>query len=392
MKSLRNLFVCLIAVFGFTSFSASAAVDPAAPAVQVHPTCDDGAGGTMNNCFDDMGALTSWLKATRRPNEQSPLVVNISAGTFGPITLSGPNYKCDASINYTGYVSFVGAGPGQTTISNGSNPVTVQNCTNLSFSNMTLVAVDYGYVSWSGGGSSTWSNVVVNGKARLWTEGVCGVTRGKHYWFGSRLTASDQFTIANGYAATCDETWIIGSEVLLDVDCKNGDGNSTGGPSGAFIINATNQGEVHVYGSVIRMSAACTTMSGTNLTAVSAGSGGNVHIHGTGIDVISMASNNIRVLTANSGGMIHANASAYNLSTPAGSVTRINNNGGHVHAPYLWEHIPDPATAPNYASLNGADTTTITTGTSDGHPHVAVYSTACPSTARWYDQIDKVCR
>lgn len=133
-------------------------------------------------------------------------------------------------------------------------------------------------------------------------------------------------------------------------------------------------------------------MGDTSLSAVTATSGGMVHIHGTGIDAISSASNNIKVLTAGVGSMIHANASSYNLSTPTGSVTRINNTGGHIHAPYLWEHIPDPTTAPNFASQNGADTTTVTTGTSDGQPHMAVYSASCPSGTKWYDQVDKVCR
>jgi hypothetical protein len=346
----------------------------------------------MNNCFTDTGSLVSWLKTTRRPNAQSPLVVNISAGTFDSIELRYQN-KCDASVNYTGYISFVGAGTGQTTIMGSSSPIAAQNCTNLSFGNMTITMAPgiYDYIKWSGGGSSTWYNVVVNGQARMWTE-TCGAARGKHYWFGSRLTVSDHFSVAQGYNATCDETWIIGSEILLDMDCKNSDGYSIPGSDSPALINASGQGEVHVYGSAIRVNASCSAAGGTNLGAVTAGSGGIVHIHGTGIDVISAASNNIKVLTANTGGMIHANASAYNLSTTAGSVTRINENGGHIHAPYLWEHIPDPVTVPNYASKNGADTTTVTTDTSDGHPHVAVYSTTCQPPTMWYDQVDKLCR
>ena len=390
MKSLRDLFVWLIVFFSLTSFPASAAIDPLASVVLLHTTCNDGAGGTLNNCFVTMPDLTSWLKTTRRPNQQNPVVVNIGAGTFGPIKINRTN-KCDVAVNYTGYVSFVGAGTGQTTIADTNSPVTVENCTNLSFSNMTFSALSYGYIQWSGGGASTWNNVAVNGLARLWTES-CGATRGQHYWFGSRLKVSDQFTISEGYNASCDETWIFGSEILSEVDCKNSDGSFGGGPNGSSFINASGQGEIHVYGSVIRVNASCSTMGGTNLNAVTANSGGIVHVHGTGIDVISTTSNNIKVLTAGVGGMIHANASSYNLSTPAGTVTRIQNNGGHIHAPYLWEHVPDPTTAPNFASQSGADTTTITTGTSDGQPHMAVYSASCPSGTKWYDQVDKVCR
>jgi hypothetical protein len=128
------------------------------------------------------------------------------------------------------------------------------------------------------------------------------------------------------------------------------------------------------------------------LLAATASGGGTVHIHGTGIDVISDAPNAITVLRADPTGTIHANSSAYNLSAVSGStVTRIGGSG-HIHAPYLWEHVPDAIEIPNFQSANGADQTTVTVGTSDGHPHTAVYSSTCPTTARWYDQVDKVCR
>lgn len=103
-----------------------------------------------------------------------------------------------------------------------------------------------------------------------------------------------------------------------------------------------------------------------------------------------MEPRNIVVLSAATGGTIHANGSSYNLSTVGGTVTRVVNNGGHIHAPYLWEHIPDPATVPNFTSVTGADMTTVTTGTSDGQPHLLIYSTNCAS--KWYDSVDKACR
>lgn len=145
MKSSPNLFVCLIAFLCLISFSASAAIDPAASVVLLRTSCNDGAGGTLNNCFVSMPSLISWLKATRRPNEQNPVAVNIGAGTFGPINITGPN-KCDVAVNYTGYISFVGSGMAQTIISDTNSPVSITNCTNLSFSNMTFGATSYGYL------------------------------------------------------------------------------------------------------------------------------------------------------------------------------------------------------------------------------------------------------
>lgn len=46
----------------------------------------------------------------------------------------------------------------------------------------------------------------------------------------------------------------------------------------------------------------------------------------------------------------------------------------------------------NYFSVNGADQTFVKVGTSDGHPHPAVYGDACPAASRWYDTVDQVCR
>jgi hypothetical protein len=96
------------------------------------------------------------------------------------------------------------------------------------------------------------------------------------------------------------------------------------------------------------------------------------------------------VLQTAAGGEIHANVSAYNLSNFAGSVARIN-GAGHVHAPYLWEHIPDATKVPGFTSAHCADTTTLSVAADNNHQHTVVYSTSCPSGTPWYDQVDKVC-
>jgi hypothetical protein len=123
------------------------------------------------------------------------------------------------------------------------------------------------------------------------------------------------------------------------------------------------------------------------MAAATATGSGKIHIHGTGIDVISQSANNIVALAASNGGTIHANAAAYSLKTGSGgTVTRISNNGGHVHAPYLWEQHANP---PAILSENGADMAVVT-GTADNHPHLVIYDTSC--AGKWFDTSTNACR
>jgi hypothetical protein len=143
---------------------------------------------------------------------------------------------------------------------------------------------------------------------------------------------------------------------------------------------------VHVYGSVIR----AIPDDGTNIsnvTAVTATNSADIHVHGTGIDVISAQANDIVALKASNGGHIHANESSYVLQTGAGgTVTRISNDGGTIMAPYLWQNGPTP---PSIVSVTGADTV-VYTNTGDGHPHMAVYDSSCASN--WFDINTNTCQ
>jgi hypothetical protein len=267
-------------------------------------------------------------------------------------------------------------------------------CTSLLFQDLTIGPVGGG-IWWTGQGTSTWQNVNLLHTGYGWNEvSSCSGSgeRGKHYWFSSRIVGSEDAGISRPYTSRCAEDWLIGSEITINPVANI--------LYDAFALRAIGtDSEIHFYGGVLR------ALAGPGITVPNFGSGsgglvaavaeagGQIHIHGTGIDVLSSDGNPVSALGALNGGSIHANASSYNLATGAGgSVVRINNQGGHIHAPYLWEHVPDPATIPNFASANGADQTTVTVGTSDGHPHTAVYSSTCPSNARWYDQVDKICR
>ncbi|MEQ1592448.1 MAG: hypothetical protein ABL892_08670 [Thiobacillaceae bacterium] len=388
MNTMFYVRALIVASTLFATSSALAVIDANAPAVKLQTSCTE-AGVALNNCFTKMVAVTSWINNTRRPNKNAPLVVNIGPGIFGRLALT-----CDAPTGYTGYVSFSGTGPKQSVIqfsASGNPPFGViesNGCTNLSFSALTVSSGDnpgsfnYGYIVWNGGGMSQWSSVVVDVTARGWSEETCGSTKGEHYWFGSRFQNTALVGIGTAYSANCDDSWFIGSEITLTTKPK---GSISAGNGDFTTIKAANNTEVHVYGSVIRAIAPGATVAAAtqNLTAVSVGSNAQIHIHGTGLDVLSAGG--ATALSADSGGMIHANGSAYNLSSLGGTVTRIANNGGHIHAPYLWEHIPSAS----LISVTGADTTTIATGTSDGHPHPAIYDLTCPS--KWFDTVDKAC-
>lgn len=349
---------------------AFAAIDAAAAVVKLRTSCVEGA-ATLDNCFTDLNALDAWIWGTRNPvpSAASPLIVEIGPGTF-----TG-QFSCDNS----GYVSLRGSGMRQTIIQSSASPISTRNCVNLSFSGMTLRNTGSAYGVNTMGGSTFWDYVEIDGIGYAWFDRLtaCGVNRGTHYWFNSRITArtfNGALTVA--YSDLCDTSWFFASEITAT------------GAGQILPIRVT--GEVHVYGSVIRALSNSGVIA-SSMTAVEATGPGQIHIHGTGIDVISPAANNIIALKATSGAMIHANQAAYNLSTgTGGTVTRIvkdTNTATHVYAPYLWEEHPNP---PGVASITGADMAMVTSATSDGHPHLVVQDGACIS--KWYDAVDRVCR
>lgn len=372
--------------------------NPAAKVVTVSTTCTDASGNARDNCFTSVNNAVAWMASTRKPNATNPLAVNIEPGNFhGNIFIT-----CDPANGYTGYTSFIGSGREQSNItgpgSGSSSPLNVRNCTEMNFSNLRIAGKSgfaYGGVYWFGGGNSTWSDVDIISNGRAWIDSECGASRGQHRWYSSRLHVNTAFTIGVSYLAYCDETWFYGSEIVSETAASQSLG-------GGAVLQAMDQGIIHVYGSNVRAFMYGTAF-GPTPTIVSAGGSGEIHVHGTGIDLVSTSAVNYNVLNVGDNGRIHANSLAYNLNVPAGAtISRIAKSGsGHVHAPYLWEHIPDtdgnPSTVDtNFVSANGADQTIVTSGTSDGQPHPAIYSTNCVAqtsgTSAWYDTVDKVCR
>lgn len=372
MKSFRIFpAVALLVCLSFSS-SAFAVIDDNASVVKIRKGSCIEAGVTLDNCFVGPGAAVTWIMNTRKPTATTPLIVEVGPGNYGIL-----NMECEST--WGGHTTFRGAGMHQTIIGN----MTFDSCTDLDFSDLTVRGGTYGGIVWNGGGKSTWHNVAVEGIGQSWYSDTCGSVRGSHYWFGSRITNTAAFSLANGYSEKCDESWFFGSEITTIVPVG-------AYPAGGAAVAAQNQGIIHVYGSVLRVIIDGPTSATGVAAAISGGatSGAEVHIHGTGIDVISNTGANIVALSASNGGTIHADATAYNMNT-TGTITRIKkdaNPATHVHAPYHWQHIPSSP----LISVTGADMTTETVG---ADINMLVYNSQCTgSGGPWYNVALRTCR
>lgn len=341
---------------------------------------DDGCSGIVANCFTSLDDVFNWITTIRKPSAATPLLVQISPGKY--FKENQGVLRCSPN-GAAGHISFSGAGRQQTFIESDIGfTLSFNACEEIEFKDLTIRAYGNsgGAILWNGGGSSTWDRVDIKAQYYSWNETSCGSVRGKHYWYNSHISATEVFTAAFGYKAKCDESWFFASQILTIASQT---------PSSPTVFNVTDLGEIHVYGSSIRAISDYPVLNNGALTAVKVSGNGKAHIHGTGIDVISSVPNNIVALSATGpGAEIHANASSYFLKTAGGTITRISNpDSGHIHAPYLWEHLP---TAP-FESVTGADMTTVTvTDASGTHPHLVIYDSTCVS--KWFDTTDKACR
>jgi hypothetical protein len=366
MKSLRIFSAVLLGCLAFSFGAGAAVIDNDAPVVKLRDPTNGGcneAGLPLDNCFTDKTSFISWIDNTRVPSSTKPLLVEIGPGNYGQLNCGS------ASSTSPTHITYRGAGIGKTKLQSFTN----HKCDQLTFSDLTITGSSgYAVVMNIGGKTTYWHDVeLLNG----WQEYICAGSIGKHYWFSSRI---------RGYTASCDDAWFFGSEIFHS-SVEN-----------FSALNIVGNVEVHVYGSTIRATLMATNPDylGVAVTAVSASGTADVHIHGTGIDAISVLGNPVTALSASNGAKIHVNATSYNLSSgTGGTVTRISKDtdpNTHVHAPYLWEHIPDPATAPSYTSVNGAD---ITTEMDGADVNLLVYNSQCTgSGGPWYNVALRTCR
>jgi hypothetical protein len=320
-----------------------------------------------------MADLQNWIGA-RNPSDASPLLVEVGPGSFG-------SFSC----NHSG-ISMRGAGADKTRLGNNSFYAISGNpgCSNLNVEAINADPFTGMGVTWASNGNSTWTNVTVRGQpgwigARGGQAEGCGV----HRWRASRIIGIGPS--ATAYQDDCGEHWFIGTEITA--------GSNTG-ITGFRVGLLANGGKYNVYGSNINAtgSASCgnnCTNGGIRVVAVSASQGSSVHIHGTGLDAIGNGPYDVAGIWADGNSEIHANGSAYNLAAATGYTRyRIKDDGTlHFHAPYLWEqHAAPPA---GVTSVTGADVA-IVTNTTDGQPHLLIYSSNC--TSKWFDTMSGACQ
>jgi len=384
MKQLQSKLLMIFTLGGLFHSAlgsfAQAAIDPAADIAYLRKDCRE-EGVRIANCVTNASAVMKWLSA-KQPTVNSPATVEIGPGQFSP------GFSCTGVSNF----SLKGSGRGKTILGGGFGQVAFQarDCFNLHIQDLTITGGFPAPIYWLGGGSSTWVDVEILGGIYGWTETDCaGLTqRPVHHWFSSTIKSN----LKVAYNASCSENWFYGTEFIT-----TGPG-FTGGIRGITAHKTTDglSPEVHVYGSVIRVipdpgitfAAPSGAGDATGIVAVSAGRDAEVHIHGTGIDVIGNdIPNDVAALAVADGGIIHATQSAFVMKTPSqGKIYRIKNDGGTVKAPYLWE---DEVLLKNLVSDDGADRTTEIVG---GLPHPLVYTSVCTVNGPWFDTVTGQCR
>lgn len=337
-----------------------------------------------SNCATTMNELIPWIWTVRQPTSSDPLLVKIGAGEFGYLS-DGP--FTGSFCSHAGHVTFMGSGKGNTRINNENtfNGISIVNCQNLVFQDLTFDFADTVYgIFWRGDGNSSFNNVELIGGGTAWYDESCSAgNKSVHYFVGSQVRAKSYvYGLTSAYFTRCAETWFIGSEIVAESDGRPTHTIFAEGAGGQYP-------EVHVYGSSLRaLSAAGVAIASVDgLSAVDARKGSNIHVHGTGIDVISAEGNNVTALRASNGGRIHANQSSFVLKTAVGGTrSRLVNNGGKITAPYLWGGVEDTS---GVISIHGADLS-VSTDTADGQPHLLIYSDNCSSG--WFDSTASQCR
>lgn len=366
---------------------AQATIEDDAQKVLLQTSCTVN-GNILDNCFEDMNTMNTWIFNTRVRSKTNPLLVEIGPGLF---------YTSQFTCEDEGYITLRGSGRQHTTIkSNGGYTLALRPECNLDVENLriedrdpiSLGAVNIGSSLGGAPGKTTWNNVDIDSKAYGWTESGCSGST--HYWFGSRINVRTGFGIARGYS-TCSISWFYGSEITA---------TATGGSEAIAIIGKGGGNETHFYGGNLRVLAGDginmqSAAKGDNsagvvkgLVAVSAGPQDEIHIHGTGIDVISAEANNTAALLGWNDSFIHASESSYAMKTGAGGTkTRIlPYSNTDIRAPHDWHQ---GTTAPDIVSVTGADNFVDIGG---AFPVMYIYNSNCASSGGPWSDLSGQCR
>lgn len=363
------------------------------------------------NCFTDVGEMLDWVWNTRKPSQSTPLIIDVSPGTYSVpdrLFCSTPDRELPTM---RGHITVRGSGQKNTVLTGGHSDtkavVALSHCTNLDFQDIAVRSdsrrgVNNGSVNaiyWTNAtGKSTWTNVHADATQFAWFD-ACETqvsNKGLNHWFASRLESRK-----TSYASSCAANWIFGSELLSRYD----DPTIT---SGRRIVEADasngNTGAVWMFGVTVRSETEADGPGATDAqVGVYARNGGAIHVHGGIISLRHDNPNNgvdvIPVQSVGAGAFIHAPGAAYALrATGSGIVRRVvMEDGGVAMTPFMWQALSAP---PPIESAQGQDVVVETDCSASGcqtvgnEPHMLVYSEACAggSGGPWFDVVTGSCR
>jgi hypothetical protein len=347
----------------------------------------------VTNCVTQMSQVTAFLWA-RTPRDR-PVLVDIGPGNFLA-------FNCPPATPHHGYVTLRGSGRDRTRVS----AFSANDCDKLSIQDLTVGGVGFPII-WDGGGSSQWSNVLID--ANAFGEGYAigwldldltpSTPKALHYWFGSKVRAASAYAINIGFLVQSSEHWFYGGEVEADLT-----GLSSGGGFGSMAaVDVTTQGDFRIFGSAVR-SRVGTHCGGGTLYGVRVSGLGLFHMHGGIIDAdaspsVSCATGiHATALRVSDQAHAHTPGTAFGVSanTP-GQATRLSRLGqGEIDSPFLW---PPGGLPPAVVSRTGADlfveNDCISSTSCNGvgtQTHLMIYNTDCCPNAQWFDATAGRCR
>jgi hypothetical protein len=374
-----SIFALIAAIPSIGIASPDLAPDPNANVIYVRMNCSianvDAAESPIENCFESTATAMTFARA--RTPISKPLLIEFGPGEFKPVS---------CLIDGTD-ITFKGAGTETTTLTGVLNLDACTNATKWTFHDLSVksFAIGGNAVTWIGSGITEWHNVVLEGSSTGWYDtggdssgdNTCAQgEQGTHRFFSSRII-SHGGNGKYGFLNSCGDDWFWGSEIQM----------ITSNPDMVAIRSFGAGNRMHIYGSNIRVELADNAGTYGTITAIKVMNGAELHSHGNGIDVIAKPGWHAIALNAESLGQIHADSSAYSFgsSTSGINITRILNNGGHIHAPYQWATHEN---TPVITSVDGADTAVVTT--IGGTPKFMIYSTTC--TSKWFDVGSNICK
>ena len=404
---MARMRMCAIALV-FAGFAASAA-----QAETVHLEVDCAAAGYTlgTDCFEGLSALSNWLwlgATPRDPGPGDPVIVDVGIGEIG-----GGFLWCNSAnpADPDGWVTFRGESRERSKLVGSTFVVFMEDCDGLEFQHLTI---ESGFVGalWHGVGSSHWTDVRLQGDYNAWYDTWCGNDAtlphtGEHYFYGSKIEAGSL-----GYYAQCGQTWLYGSEVLVDFD----DDAQLSQAQVVAPIAVAHRGDVRLFGSAVRLNMTTTrtvpeihgVLIGDPLDSTQGTQAGfgEFHMHG---GIVSISAPGHAGTTYGVEADAHLQTSnpqrafAHTLGTSfivnAGGPVERAAGSGRLLTPFLWQSGTDEPIA-GMKSLTGRDmyvetdcSTSSCTG--GGDSHLMIYQESCDTTGTggpWFDTVTGACR